>query len=62
MSIEEAWKEEGLPVFDDLDQRDLFEKANELDKAHCFFRVGYLAGLKRAEVVMKANLESFLED
>ena len=57
MSIDEAWKKEGLPVFNRLDTN-----SSEVDKAHCFFSIGYLAGLKRAEEVVKANLQSFLED
>lgn len=57
MSIEEAWREEGLPVFKKMDL-----DAPEVDKAHCFFSVGYLAGLKRAQGVVNGRMRSFLED
>jgi hypothetical protein len=57
MSIDESWKEEGLPVLHRLDTN-----KSEFDKAHCFFSVGYLAGLKRAQESMKQNLNSFLKD
>lgn len=57
MSIEEAWRKEGLPALHRLDTN-----SSEVDKAHCFFSIGYLAGLKRAEEVMNDRVRPFLED